>query len=130
LTDGSSGIELRENGSHADYMRHVFQAERIFLWNYFSFTVLHRILAKRPVHYFDQGHMVSSLPALEQSGIDTFYGGWRPPLLRVDEPLDERRLENLAAEACEQFARLKSLIAREMSPRSVISAVRATQGRH
>lgn len=127
IGDGS-GIELRGIASHSEYMRYLMRAERVFVWNYYSSSVLHRVLANRPVHYFDEGHMVSILPELEQVGIDTFYGGWRPPLLRVEEPFDERQLDRLAQETRENFARIKARMAGGLSPRALLEAAGACDG--
>ena len=122
---GVAGVELHDTVSHAEYMRHLMQAERVFFWNYYSFSVLHRVLANRPVYYFDEGHMVSILPALKEVGIKTFYGGWRPPLLRVEEPLEEHGLERVADETQEEFSRIKARMAGSPSPREVLEAAGA-----
>lgn len=119
------GIELRENVAYADYMASIVGAGRVFLWNYFSFSVLHRILAGGPVHFFDEGHMVSVLPELEQAGIDTYYAGWRPPLLDVAEPFDEVRLDRFAQETRARFAQIKERMAAGMSPSALLEAVSA-----
>lgn len=115
-----AGIELSEGPPHAEYMAGILRAERLFLWNYFSFSVLPRVLVNGPVHYFDEGHMVSVLPALGQAGIETYYAGWRPPLLRIDEPLDEARLGALAGEAREHFARIKARMAQGVAPKALL----------
>ncbi len=124
-----AGVELRDGVAHGEYMRHLLQAERAFFWNYYSFSVLHRVLSGQPVHYFDEGHIVSILPAIEQAGIDTFYAGWRPPLLRVEDPLDERQIERIAAETRENFARIKERMATGLSPRQLLDAIRDAAAR-
>jgi len=118
---GAAGIELCETAPHAMYMRLLLQAERVFFWNYYSFSVLHRVLSDQPVHYFDEGHMVSILPGLNQVGIDTFYAGWRPPLLSLEEPLDEARIEQVSGETRENFARIRTRIETGLSPRSLLA---------
>jgi hypothetical protein len=122
------GVELRENVAYGDYMARVVRAQRLFLWNYFSFSVLHRVLAGGPVHYFDEGHMVSVLPELEQAGIDTYYAGWRPPLLDVAERIDEDRLDDLARETRERFARIKERMAAGMSPAALLEVLTSPEG--
>jgi hypothetical protein len=122
---GTPGIELRDTASHGEYMRLLLQAERVFFWNYYSFSVLHRVLSDQPVHYFDEGHMVSILPGLGQIGIDTFYGGWRPPLLSLEEPLDEARIEQVTDETRENFARIRARIETGLSPRSLLARAAA-----
>ncbi len=122
------GMELCENVAYGDYMARIVRAQRLFLWNYFSFSVLHRVLAGGPVHYFDEGHMVSVLPELEQAGIDTYYAGWRPPLLDVAERFDEARLDDLAQEARARFARIKERMAAGMSPAALLEAVTSPEG--
>lgn len=124
-----AGVELRDGIAHDEYMRHLLRAERAFFWNYYSFSVLHRVLCGQPVHYFDEGHIVSILPAIGQAGIDTFYAGWRPPLLRIEDPLDERQIERIAAETRENFARIKQRMAASPSPQQVLDAIRDAAAR-
>jgi hypothetical protein len=121
---GVAGIELRDGVAHSEYMRHLLQAERAFFWNYYSFSVLHRVLSGRPVHYFDEGHIVSILPAIGQAGIETFYASWRPPLLRVEDALDEQQIERIAAETRGHFARIKERMAAGLTPRQLLDAIR------
>jgi hypothetical protein len=128
MLSDAPGVELRENVAYGDYMARVVRAQRLFLWNYFSFSVLHRVLAGGPVHYFDEGHMVSVLPELEEAGIDTYYAGWRPPLLDVAERIDEDRLDDLARETRERFARIKERMAAGMSPAALLEVLTSPAG--
>lgn len=91
-----SNIELRTDEPYSEYMRVLTGAEYAFFWNYYSFSIIHRVIAGRPVFFFGEGHMVSILPDLAEAGIRNFYCGWKPPLLSMSEPLDERRLEQLS----------------------------------
>ncbi len=124
-----AGVELRDGVAHGEYMRYLLQAERAFFWNYYSFSVLYRVLSGQPVHYFDEGHIVSILPAIGQAGIDTFYAGWRPPLLRVEDPLDERQIERIAVETRDNFARIKERMAAGLSPQQLLDAIRDAAAR-
>ena len=71
--------------------------------------------------------MVSIIPALDRVGIDTFYAGWRPPLLPMDAPLDERRIEESTLEMRECFARIRTRIASGLAPRDLLERAAASE---
>ena len=121
--------QLMDHCEHLNYLRLLQRAQHLFLWNYYSFSVLHRILSQQAVFFFAEGHMVSILPALQEEGIRTFYGGWRPPLLRLDDPLAPVKLDPLAQQTCQNFAKIKLRMAQGISPQAVLErAVGATDG--
>lgn len=97
------GIEMRSRDSYPAFMAKLMAAEYAFFWNLYSFSLLHRVLARLPVMFFHEGHMVRILPALHEAGIRLFYNGWRPPLLAMDAPLREADLHHLAEETRARF---------------------------
>ena len=96
--------ELLDTVHYNDFMRHLLGAEYAFFWNYYSFSILHRVLAHRPVFFFGEGHMVNILPALREAGVRLFYRGWRPPLLAQQHALEQEPLAALARQTLEAFA--------------------------
>ena len=113
-------IEVRQELAYPRYMRALMDAEYVFFWNFYSFSIIHRIIAGRPVFFFDEGHMVKILPALKLAGIDMYYGGWRPPLLPADEALDPATLDAQALEARAAFARIVARLRTCEAPREML----------
>lgn len=114
------GIELVYNEGYAGFMQRLMEAEHAFFWNYYSFSVIHRVLAQLPVMFFDEGHMVHILPALHDGGVRLFYDGWRPPLLALADPLQAQDVEQRAEEARRQFARIAQGLRRCPPPLDVL----------
>ena len=108
---------------YAAFMEALLEAEYAFFWNYYSFSIIHRVLHERPVMFFAEGHMVRIVPALSDAGVRLFYAGWRPPLLRVGDPFDRSELAARAREAAIQFARIRSGIGACETPMAVLSRV-------
>lgn len=100
------GIVMRSGMNYPGFMAALLAAEYAFFWNLYSFSLLHRVLARRPVLFFDEGHMVQILPALREAGIRLFYDGWTPPRLALDQPLEAARLGREARQATQHFSRL------------------------
>ncbi|RZJ24788.1 MAG: hypothetical protein EOO54_08345 [Haliea sp.] len=117
-----AGVVLVANEGFHDFMQRLMEAEYAFFWNYYSFSVIHRIIAGRPVFFFDEGHMVHILPALHDAGITLFYGGWRPPLVAIGSPLAEAVLEERAADSRLRFEGIVDGLHRCESPGSVLAA--------
>ena len=119
------GITARTQAPYAEYMTILLGAEYVFFWNFFSFSIIHRVLAERPVFYFHEGHMVHILPALGQEGVRVVYGGWRPPLLGLGATLDERELAERSIEVRREFARIAAGMRKSHSPRELLERASA-----
>ncbi len=113
---GQPRITAYGETTYDGYMNRLMAAEYAFFWNYYSFSVLHRVLVNRPVFFFDAGHLIHFLPAIDQEGIRVFYDGWRPPLLALDAALDEPDLARRALEVDEQFRRIEQGLRQCLSP--------------
>lgn len=120
LPAGDTEIELRAEGGYLPYMSSLMAAEYAFFWNYFSFSILHRVIARRPVFFFATGHMVKILPSLAAVGIENFYGGWTPPLLALTAPLNADTLTPLAQETRAHFGDLSAHLRESPSPSEVL----------
>jgi hypothetical protein len=116
----SDDLELLSETSYRSYMNLIEQAEYAFFWNYFSFSIIHRVIRCQPVFYFDAGHMSSILPALNQIGIDSFYDGWKPPLLSMDKTLDIAQLAEAAADCEQHFEYLTARLSQGDSPSTLL----------
>lgn len=121
------GITLHTESSYADYMDLVMGAEYLFFWNYFSFSIIHRVISERPVFFFGAGHMVKILPALAEHGIANLYAGQRPMMLEMAAPLDAPLLAELALEVRARFARIDAGLRTLPSPQALLDAVQASR---
>lgn len=127
LAEGAD-VSLRGEESYSRYMATLMTAEYAFFWNFFSFSIIHRVLAARPVFFFDEGHMVEILPALSQEGIRSFYGGWQPPLRRLSDPLQPASLAADALDVRRQFAAITARLGTGLAPVALVQRVRERQG--
>lgn len=119
----SCEVAEHSDTTYFEYVDNLVAAEYAFFWNYYSFSVMHRLMAGRPVFFFDEGHMVRILPALGEAGIRMFYDGWRPPLLPLDRPLAEDELSRLETQVVEQFRRIAEGLRACPSPDEVLRRV-------
>ena len=126
LVDVEQGIELVSNADYAQFSRLLLGAQYAFFWNYYSFSIIHRVIDQLPVLFFDAGHMVRILPALADAGIRLFYDGWRPPVLRLATPFDRVDLAERATESSRQFLRITEGLRQCSSPLEVLGRVLAS----
>lgn len=122
---GEPRIASHSDTGYEGYLASLLAAEYAFFWNYYSFSVLHRVLAGRPVLFFDAGHLAHFLPVLEAEGIRICYDGWRPPLLAVGAPFDARDLAVRGEETTRQFARIATDLRACPSPQELLLTVAA-----
>lgn len=118
-----AGIALQSETPYANYMHNLMRAEYAFYWNYFSFSIIHRVLANLPVFFFDEGHLPHILPAVGEAGIRLFYDGWRPPVLPVGARLGEEELSWRARDAMENFRRIADGMKRCLTPQELLRRV-------
>lgn len=97
-------LQLHSALSYPAYMQHLLAAERVFFWNMLSFSILHRVLAAQPAHFFDAGHLARIHPPFWQAGVRLFYGGWHPPVLDLQQPLLPERLAPVTADTLRAFS--------------------------
>lgn len=116
-----AGVVLVGNEGFHDFMQRLMEAEYAFFWNYYSFSVIHRIIAGRPVFFFDEGHMVHILPALHEAGVTLFYDGWRPPLVSLGTTMAEADLNDRAADSRRRFEAIAHGLQRCDSPGTVLA---------
>jgi hypothetical protein len=120
---------MLQHAGYPEFMRHLMQAECAFYWNYYSFSIMHRVLAGLPVLFFGEGHMVQILPALREAGVRLFYDGWRPPLLQLQAPLAGEDVARRADETRLEFQRLAAGLRACDSPAGLLQrALSADQG--
>ena len=104
-----------------EFMAHLMAAEQALYWNWFSFSLIHRVLAGLPVLWFAEGHMMRIVPGLREVGLQVFYGGWAPPLLDVAQPLTLEGVARAGDEASEHFAAIARRL-RECAPPAEVLA--------
>lgn len=80
----------------ADYERRLLEAEYVFVWNAFSFSILERFVNQLPVFFFDRGHLARTLGPFYASALRCHYGGVTPAYLDQTTRLDPAVLARLA----------------------------------
>ncbi len=79
----------------------VLEAEYLFYWNVFSYSILARVANGFPVLVFDSGHIARAVPPLHRLGLQTYYLNAPIPYVEPARELDERALAALAdAQKC------------------------------
>jgi hypothetical protein len=114
---------LEERLPYGTYIERLVEAEYAFFWNYYSYTLIHRVIANRPIFFFDPGHMIAILPALDQAGIASFYRGWRPPLVNLEENFDPALLRMLEEETCISLAKMRDVLMMGADPAELLASV-------
>ena len=118
-------LSVFSNLSHSRYLGWLMVAEYAFFWNLLSFSLIHRVLAGRPVFFFDPGHFATLFPAVAQAGQRLFYGGWRPPLRRLDQPFDLQQLAHAAAATTQAFTNIGEGLRSGMTPAELLRIARS-----
>jgi hypothetical protein len=113
--------------NHRCYLEHLMACEYAFFWNLLSFSLIHRVLAARPVFFFDTGHFTHLFPSVAEAGERLFYGGWKAPQLDLEQAFDLPRLEVAAAAAVEVFRRVGAGLRECASPSEVLAIARSEQ---
>lgn len=114
--------------SHTAYLDWLQRAELAFFWNFLSFSLIHRVLAGRPVVFFDPGHM-HLFPRVAAAGERLFYDSWQPPLRRLDQPFN---LDAILADAdvvAQRFQVLATGLQRSPSPAELLAEIKASSPR-
>jgi hypothetical protein len=70
------------------FMALLLDAEYAFYWNVFSNSFPARAINRRPVLFFDRGHMEQAIPALYTAGVARYFAGVEPPCLDLAAPLE------------------------------------------
>jgi hypothetical protein len=122
-TAGLEGVELHSGMSYPSYLRNLAAAEHAFFWNMLSFSILHRVLAGRPVLFFGQGHMARIHLGFWETGRTLYYGGWQPPVLALGEPFDAAALARHAQATRQAFERMAAAMRALPSPAQVLERV-------
>ncbi len=117
-------VEMFSRIPFNQYIDVLVNAEFAFFWNYFSFSIVNRVLKQRPVFFFDEGHVIKYLARKRSVSMDIFYCGWTPPLLAIDNSLDNVLLNNMAREASDHYAAICVSMQKGMSPSNVLEHLR------
>jgi hypothetical protein len=111
--------------SHTAYLDWLQRAELAFFWNLLSFSLMHRVLAGRPVVFFDPGHFTHLFPAVADAGQSLFYDGWQAPLRRLDQPFDLDAMLAAAGPVARQFQVIARGLRRSPSPADLLAEIHA-----
>ena len=71
-------------------------AAYVFYWNIFSNSVVLRLAGRRPVFFFDTGHLARAMPPLERVGRTWYYADAPLPMVDMGRPLNGAELAALA----------------------------------
>jgi len=93
---GHAHVQFVHDASYTEYQNYLFDAEYAFFWNIFSFSVIFRVLARKPVFFFDHGHVVRIFPEMLKAGVRTYYRNYEPPVLNIESRPDLEELTSLA----------------------------------
>jgi hypothetical protein len=107
--------------SHQRYIEWLMASEYAFFWNLLSFSLIHRVLAARPVFFFDAGHFTHLFPDVAEAGARLFYGGWRPALRPLEQPFHLHQLDIEAAAVVQAFRRIGSGLREGATPAQVLA---------
>ena len=118
----SDDIKILSAPTYTVYERLVLDAEIVFFWNYFSFSLIHRLLNAKPLFFFDEGHMGNVLPSLIERGVQYYYAGWNPPTLDIRDTPDPDRLARMTNEFQSAVSRIVERYRSSPSPRDLLRA--------
>jgi hypothetical protein len=108
---------------HALFMDLLFDAEYVFYWNVFSNSIPARVVNRRPVFFFDSGHMARSIPPLFEAGMRCYYAGAELPSLDPRAPLAAAALAALAARQEGAFEPAREAFRRSPGPEAVVDGL-------
>jgi hypothetical protein len=74
--------------SYPHFVTLLMEADHVFYWNTISSSSLLRIVNRRPVSYFERGHLGGVLEPVYRQTVRWFYQGWEPPCLDQSRPLN------------------------------------------
>ena len=115
--------------SHTAYLDWLQRAELAFFWNFLSFSLIHRVLAGRPVVFFDAGHFTHLFPNVAAAGERLFYDGWQPPLRRMDQPFYLDEIQADARAVARRFQVLAAGLQSSPSPAELLAEIKASSPR-
>ena len=78
----------------AEHEELVSNAERVFYWNMISHSLYHRLIYRRPFHFFDRGHVHWMFPGLHEIAIDHYFQNEEPDILDISKPLSLKDLSD------------------------------------
>jgi hypothetical protein len=108
---------------HALFMDLLFDAEYVFYWNVFSNSIPARVVNRRPVFFFDAGHMARSIPPLFEAGMRCYYAWADLPSLDPQAPLAAAALAALAARQEGAFEPAREAFRRSPGPEAVVDGL-------
>jgi hypothetical protein len=75
------------------FRRLCYGVEYCFYWNPVSNTIVDRFRREQPFFCFDNGHLAHALPDVWTAGLEVYYSGRPPELLRMQDPFDPEALK-------------------------------------
>lgn len=118
-----AAVDLVPFASYREFSARLRAAEYAFYWNLFSCSAYAlRLARKRPVLYFDQGHVAQFGAVIYQDAVQCYFGGYQP----TQRQHGELRAEELPELAREQRRAVDGLIAywrQSLTPREVVDAM-------
>lgn len=88
-------VEVLSSCPFADFERRLLDAEYVFYWNAFSFSLATRVANELPIFFFDRGHLARTIKPYYDIARSCHFGGWEPTYLDQRQPLDPRTLAEL-----------------------------------
>jgi hypothetical protein len=107
--------------SHEQYSTYLLEAEYAFFWNVFSNSTARRLINRRPVFFFDAGHITRAMPPLWHTGIAHYFAGAEPDILDAQESLVAAELAALASRQDEALQCARENIRASLPPDEVVA---------
>lgn len=89
-------IELSSFLPFDEFEERILDAQYVFYWNAFSFSMIPRIANARPVFLFDSGHLTRTIKPFYRQALATHFGGWAAQQLDPSEAPNPELLALLA----------------------------------
>lgn len=115
-----SDVELLSRCSYEDYVTRLLNAEYVFYWNAFSFSLFLRLSQGRPAFFFDPGHLPRVIKPYYALAKRLYYDTWSPPYLDQRRHLDPSQLTMLAEQQKPELAKLVAYWSSSPPPAAVV----------
>jgi hypothetical protein len=98
----------------------LLDAEYVFYWNAFSFSLFLRLSQGRPAFFFDPGHLPRVIKPYYALAKRLYYDTWSPPYLDQRRHLDPSQLTMLAEQQKPELAKLVAYWSSSPPPAAVV----------
>ena len=109
--------------AHHYFMQLLLEAEYLFLWNIFSNCLIPRLSNRRPVFFFDKGHMALAIPAILNLGMQYNYNNAPLTYLEQTNTLNSEQLAQLIPQQEATFTPTRKAFFSCATPETVVQQI-------